>query len=700
MTTLLRCVNGHEYDAGSASGSKSSSCPICGAVERTMLTPPSLPAARPPLAAVDTLAHPLPENPPVLAGYEVLEEIGRGGMGIVYRARQLVGEQPGRIVALKVIRKERLGNADMLSRFRREAQASSRLAHPNVVEVYDSHLEGDTHYLAMEYVPGITLQKLVEQTGPLPLGQACDFIRQAALGLAHAAEQRLVHRDVKPANLMVVAPSCVSHAARTEGSSACRTPPRPEGFEDSALRAAASDDSVFKAAACSGLPLPPRPVVKVLDLGVARLHQLTEQEVSLTTLTRDGSVIGTPDYIAPEQLEDPRGVDIRADLYSLGCTFYFLLTGQVPFPGGTLVQKLDRQRWQTAPGVNQLRPEIPAALAAVVRKLMAKHPDDRYQTPAELAAVLDTLLRTGDLPGSYQPAPIREVRKLIGHTSTVTSVAFCEGGRLVVSGGADHTLRLWEASSGVEKMRLGDSRHEIGCVAVIPGSGIILAGQGVTVRGWDPTTGREVFKLSGHNDAVRSLAVSGDGKRAISGGDDRTIRVWDLERGREIQRFTRHRAGVTGVALSPDGKLALSGARDQTLRLWETANAKEVRSFNVPRGPVLCVALTPDGNSACSGHFDTTLRLWDVRTGRELRRFSGHKQMVVGLACLADGRLLSASHDQTVRLWDSASGTELGSAQGHTAPVTAVTVAPDQQMLASASVDQTVRLWQDVIGSR
>src|SRR5262249_27003601 len=148
-------------------------------------------------------------------------------------------------------------------------------------------------------------------------------------------EKGLVHRDIKPANLMVVAPQ--------------------------------------------GLPLPPRPLVKVLDMGVARLYQLRDLvEESLTTLTREGSVIGTPDYIAPEQLENPHAADIRADLYSLGCTFYFLLTAQVPFPGGTLIQKLDRQRWHTPLSVDQLRPEVPPGVARVVRRLMAKHPDDRY----------------------------------------------------------------------------------------------------------------------------------------------------------------------------------------------------------------------------------------------------------------------------------------------------------------------------------
>jgi hypothetical protein len=644
MTTLLRCINGHEYDAGAAGGSSRTACPVCGVVEHTLLTPPSVPASRPSLPFSGEAAE--AQMPPVLAGYEVLEEIGRGGMGIVYRARQRTSE---RIVALKVIRKERLASTDMLSRFRREALASARLQHPNIVEVYESVLEGDTHYLVMEHVSGITLQRLVEQSGPLPLGLACDFVRQAALGLEHAAAQRLVHRDVKPANLMVVSPG--------------------------------------------GLPLPPRAVVKILDMGVARLFQLSEQEASLTTLTRDGSVIGTPDYIAPEQLEDPRGVDVRADLYSLGCTFYFLLTGQVPFPGGTLVQKLDRQRWHTPPGVNQLRQEVPPALAAVVRRLMAKHPDDRYQAPGDLAAALETLLRTGDLPGGHQPASFPEVRKLLVHAA-VLGVAFCEAGRFVVSAGSDRTLRLWDVATGQEKLRFGDGRHDVGCLTVVPGSGIVLAGQGVTVRGYDPLSGRKVVRLTGHNDAVRCLAVSADGKRAVSGGDDRTVRVWDLDRGREMQRFARHRDNVTGVALSADGKLALSGARDQTMRLWETGNAREVRSFTVPRGPVLCVGLTADGQGACSGHFDTTLRLWDVRSGRELRRFAGHKQMVSGLVCLGDGRILSASHDQTVRLWDAASGAELGWCQGHTGPVTAVAVRPDGQMLASGSIDQSVRLWQ------
>src|SRR5262249_17459756 len=159
-----------------------------------------------------------------------------------------------------------------------------------------------------------------------------DYLRQVALGLQHAHEQALIHRDIKPSNLMVVA----SPVASVPG------------------------------------------VVKVLDMGVARLHQFA-QEDPLTTLTQHGAVIGTPDYIAPRQVETPHSADIRADLYSLGGTAYFLLTGAVPFQGGSIIQKLDRQRWEVPASVDQIRKDVPASVAAVVRRLMEKDPDRRFQ---------------------------------------------------------------------------------------------------------------------------------------------------------------------------------------------------------------------------------------------------------------------------------------------------------------------------------
>jgi tRNA A-37 threonylcarbamoyl transferase component Bud32 len=630
---MFRCLNGHEWEA--PEGADEVSCPVCGQVH-TLGTPPTFPEARPELAISSDRANP----PPVVEGYEVLEELGRGGMGVVYKARKA---ETGEVVALKVIRKERLGSADFLARFRREVLASSRLAHPNLVQVFEADLTGEQPFLAVEYVPGLTLQDLVDRQGALTPALACDVVRQIALALKHADEQRLVHRDIKPSNIMVLAPG--------------------------------------------GLPLPPRPAVKVLDMGVARLFQGEENETSLTTLTRDGSVIGTPDYIAPEQLENPRGVDVRADLYSLGCVFYFLLTGQVPFPGGTLVQKLDRQRWQAAPSVTQLRPDLPAGVAAVVRRLMAKHPDDRYQTPAELISVLEEMTRPGALPGQAHLEEIRPLREMTGHKGAVTSLAWA--GEKLVSAGGDRTIRAW-SPTGQELCRLGEGKQDIGCLAA--SSGIVYAGLGVTVRGIELATGREAARLVGHSDAVRCLAISPDGKHALSGSDDRIVRVWDLERGKAVTRFARHTAGVAAVALAPDGKLAASGGRDQTIRIWEAFTGKEVRQLTAPRGPVMCLAWSADGRSLFSGHFDTTLRMWDMTTGREARRFSGHRQMVSSLT-LVGAYLVSASHDQTVRVWDVAAGAEVAQCVGHSGAVAAAVAGPAGEV-ATAGQDGTVRVWK------
>jgi hypothetical protein len=455
----------------------------------------------------------------------------------------------------------------------------------------------------------------------------------------------LVHRDIKPSNLMAVAP----------------------------------DGKV-----------PARAALKVLDMGVARLHARREFEETYTTLTRDGSVIGTPDYIAPEQLENPHGADIRADLYSLGCTFYFLLSGQVPFPGGTLVQKLDRQRWETPPSVDQLRKDIPSAVAAVVRRLMAKHPDDRYRTPAELAAALEQLTRTGVLPQGHQPAELRQTSSLIGHIGPVAAAVFLRAGQIVSAG--DKALRLWEA--GNEVRRFAASTQEVGCLAALPGGTAVAAGQGVGVRLWEVSTGREILKLNGHSDSVRALAVAADGRFLLSGGDDRIVRMWDLPGGRPLQRLMGHKGRIAGVAVSPDCRQAASCDRDGGLKLWDLSNGREVRSFAVPRGAVLGVVFSPDGTALLSAHFDTTLRLWDVQGGRELRRFSGHRQMVSAVAISPDGRTFaSGSHDKTVRLWDPASGAEICCGQGHSGAVVCVMFSPDGRQVLSAG-DTTLRLWE------
>jgi serine/threonine protein kinase len=280
----------------------------------------------------------------ILGQYLILEQIGQGGMGRVFKARH---RAMGRVVALKVLSPNLVKTDRAQEMFLREVRAVARLLHPNIVTAYDANQVGSRYFLVMEYVDGPNLEQLVRKQGPLPIPLACDFIRQAAQGLQCAHALGMVHRDIKPANLLL-------QRTGTDGQ-------------------------------------PVNGVIKLTDFGIARLSEgnsLAGDDGAGTILVRDNSVLGTPDYLSPEQARDLHQTDIRSDLYSLGCTFYFLLTGQVPFPGGSTLEKLVRHGVQEPTPVEHLRIDLPDEVATIVKRLMAKDPATRFQTPAELAEML------------------------------------------------------------------------------------------------------------------------------------------------------------------------------------------------------------------------------------------------------------------------------------------------------------------------
>jgi serine/threonine-protein kinase len=289
-------------------------------------------------------------NQLVLGPYIVLEKVGEGGMGAVFKAHRT---EPDRVVAIKIMRRERSENADLVRRFRREVEVASTLSHPNIVRALDATEVDGSLIFEMEFIAGINLTQLVQKRGPLPVPMAADFTRQAAFGLQHAFEKGLVHRDIKPSNLFVT---------RNLDSNL-------NGYEQS-----------------------PYGVIKLLDLGLA-LIQPREGERERTRLTQLGKVVGTTDFLAPEQARNAHEVDIRADLYSLGCTFYFLLAGDVPFPDGAPMEKLLKHQLDEPTAIEARRRGLPAGLGDLVRKLMAKKPEDRYQTPGEVAVLLEPFAR-------------------------------------------------------------------------------------------------------------------------------------------------------------------------------------------------------------------------------------------------------------------------------------------------------------------
>jgi serine/threonine protein kinase len=288
-----------------------------------------------------------PDLPPELIGhpkFHVLRRLGQGGMGTVYLVEHRFMERP---VALKVINRALLSDPMLLQRFFAEVKAASRLSHPNIVTAYDADRAGDLHFLVMEYVEGVNLADFLYEKGPLPVAAACDFVRQTALGLQHAHDREMVHRDIKPGNLIVL----------------------PDGQ------------------------------VKILDFGLARL---TRGTMSGGALTQAGAFLGTPEYVAPEQAFDAGKADARSDIYSLGCTLYCLLTGGPPFRGLDAV--LLRLQRDPEP-MHRLCPGVPETLSVLVAKMLAREPDRRYQTAAAVATALAPFCaKGGELPES-EPIP-------------------------------------------------------------------------------------------------------------------------------------------------------------------------------------------------------------------------------------------------------------------------------------------------------
>ncbi|MDA0969142.1 MAG: serine/threonine-protein kinase [Planctomycetota bacterium] len=291
-----------------------------------------------------------------LGVYELEKFVGGGGMGAVFRGRDTTLD---RTVAVKVLFQHRTDDADLLRRFKNEAQSAARLDHENIGRVYAVGSEEGWHYIVFEFIEGVNLRDLVQDTGPFDVARTITITSQLADALAHAETRNVVHRDIKPSNVIIT----------------------PAGR------------------------------ARLVDMGLARLHQMTGDR----DLTVSGMTLGTFDYISPEQARDPRLADVRSDLYSLGCTAYFMLIGRPPFAEGTMVQKLLQHQQQQATPVDRIRQDIPWQLAQVIGRLMEKDPADRYQHPAELVAALAAVAaeRGIELPlTSSGPAPRRRRRSL------------------------------------------------------------------------------------------------------------------------------------------------------------------------------------------------------------------------------------------------------------------------------------------------
>jgi WD40 repeat protein len=651
----------------------------------------------------------------LLGHYEVSAVLGRGGMGVVLQA---FDQTLHRVVAIKVMPPQLAANPTARKRFVREAQAAAAVRNDHVIDIHAVEEANGLPYLAMEYIAGQSLQERLDRTGPLELKEVLRIGMQVAAGLAAAHAQGLIHRDVKPANILL---------------------------ENGVQR------------------------VKITDFGLARA-------VDDASLTQSGVVAGTPEYMAPEQARG-EAVDHRADLFSLGSVLYACCTGRAPFRASGSMAVLKRVCEDTPRSIREVNPGIPDWLVAIVARLHAKDPARRFQSASEVTELLGRHLVRLQQPGvvgpvanlpadptaGWQPARRRRrwaaaallfllgtlgLTEVTGATRVAATVirlftpdgtlvvqvddprvqVTVEGdGGLVIRGAGPHEVRLRPGSYRLQATRDGQpvktevvtiARGDRQVVSVSleptdprrpassfrfqpPPPGPLDRLDPATIPAaerfpWQP---RELVAVLGehrgsHWSPPKHVAVSPDGKLAASAGDDSLIYVWEADTLRLRALLRGHTGGVWGVAFAPDSRRLLTGGEDRTLRLWDLETGREVRCFRGHTGWVNSVTFSPDGCRALSGSGDRTVRLWDVETGRERGRLEGHTAIVCTVAFSPDGAYaLSGGDDRTMRLWDVNTGKEVRCFRGHTDCYRVVCFLPDGRRALSCSHDHTLRLW-------
>jgi len=582
-----------------------------------------------------------------LGHYRVLETLGAGGMGMVFVAED---SWLRRRVALKVMKPALASESSNRERFLQEARSAAAIEHEHIVAIYQVAEENGLPYLAMPLLKGETLEDRLrrEPGGRLPLGDVLRIGREIASGLAAAHKRSLVHRDIKPANIFL-----------------------PESGEASVGSSARSGRT------------------KLLDFGLARALD------SASHLTQQGVVLGTPAYMSPEQAGG-RPVDARADLFSLGSVLYRMSTGRLPFIGSDTISTLMAVATEDPPALRQLNPELPVAFSYLVMKLLAKKPEDRVSSAAEVVEALEAIER-GRSP------VIAAGRKRPSRWLMTTAVI---GGIALVAGLA----AVWTivANKGTPEIRGGVVRAENTVMDVerkLPAPLTVPVSPA-------PKALVTIARFGDDRGHVRCAQAAPDGKRILTGGMDRKLRLWDLASQRLIQTMKEESAEViSAVAFTPDGQKILTcrGAiqkdgrpipgKDHRLSLWDAATGKLIKRLPGSPEDVWTIAIAPDGRSAVSGGLEHRIRRWDLAEGTNTGSLMTRDERAWCLTYSPDGRcLFSAGTGGMIHQWDTSTWQEVRALHGHTALVRCLAISPDGQWLASGGLDQSVRLWKTADG--
>jgi serine/threonine protein kinase len=603
-----------------------------------------------------------------LGHYEVSEIIGQGGMGVVLKAFDQVLR---RVVAIKVLSPPLASSASARLRFLREGRAAAAVSHDHLITIHAVDEHNGLPYLVMPFVSGCSLQERIDRGGQLELREILRIGHQTARGLMAAHAQGLVHRDIKPANILL-----------------------ENGVER----------------------------VKITDFGLAR----TADDVSVT---QTGVLAGTPLYMSPEQARGET-VDFRSDLFSLGSVLFAMCTRETPFRASTTLGVLHRVVEEAPPSIAACNPEIPSWLNAVIERLLAKNPADRFASAAEVADLLEQHLAHLQAPSLARRPRLPASPRRNGRRARLVMLSAILGvGLLVLAESTGHTsfvknLMASLTSDNTDRADVAVVRkpnadgpppkgpveirrflgHHGPAKAVFLGDGRRLVSVGCwpegdrTLRLWNVETGEEIRRFEAPQEFC-CVAASPDGRHVLAGAVGGLLLLWDVETGAIVRRLEGHPQAVLAVAFSADGSHALSGGRDGSVRLWETARGTEVRRFDGHDDWVRGVAFSPDGRRALSGGRDKTIRMWDLAAGKEVRRFEPNAETVEFVVFSPDGTHALSGGGAILRMWDVETGNETRRFVGHKLEVNCAAFSPDGCRILSGGYDTVVHLW-DVASGR
>ena len=604
---------------------------------------------------------------PALDDYELLEELGRGGVGVVYKARQ---RSLDRLVAIKFLLSGPLARPDYVQRFRVEASAAASLRHPNIVAVHEVGVKEGYHYLVMDYIAGQTLAGL---SGGQPFSPrtAAGIIKTIAEAVHFAHEHKVLHRDLKPSNVLV------DHDEQPH----------------------------------------------VTDFGLAK--RLDAE----TDLTLSGQILGSPSYMSPEQANARRGqVGRHSDVYSLGALLFCLLTGRPPFVAETISDTIQLVLEGEPITPRTLVLGIPRDLETICLKCLRKEPAKRYETARELAAELDRYLngepilarRAGQFEKFWRWCRRRPALASLGAVTLLSLLAVVVGSPIAI-------YRISKARQSEMLARSAAVQSELAAKYNSYVANINLAGHALEEANFErlqelldetaeePNHGfewyylqqqahRAIKTLNAGAGVIHAVAVSADGSRIASGNEDGTAIVWEVKTGMPSALCRGHTAAVKSVAFSPGGKRLLTGSMDGTAVVWDANSGKCLFSIQSDSAtPIESAVFSPDGHlialgfgEADTGPMEATgsVRLYDAETGDEMTRFAGHAAEVFRVAFSPSGRqIVTASADRTAIVWETSSGRPLVTLKGHEGRVRSAAFSPDGERIVTASEDKTAKVW-------